>query len=226
MAQPADSTGGDQASTAEKVTAAERVLNTTELLEMVLMHLPIKNMFGVLRVNKKFKATVDGSKGLQVAMFLRRDDSIGEERVNPLLDDIAYRSSDEFGHCVLYTGMTPKCRPFYDKEPRCRELQFKGFDKQRPMSTLGKGIMLCKGEDGIVESWEKMYVIQGVERFWPFYQCPGIRYPDFVQSDEMKLGSLFKRMDMQYRSIQADEGGDEALSRELLTKLLNYDWVL
>lgn len=43
----------------------------TELLENILSFLPAKNIFGVMRVSKQFKVTIDNSLALQEMMFLR-----------------------------------------------------------------------------------------------------------------------------------------------------------
>lgn len=41
----------------------------TELLEDILLHLPLKDLLLSQRVNKHFKATIDGSLKLQRALF-------------------------------------------------------------------------------------------------------------------------------------------------------------
>lgn len=49
----------------------ERVLCTTELLEMILLHLPLKDLLLAQRVSTKWRAIINDSPDLQKALFFR-----------------------------------------------------------------------------------------------------------------------------------------------------------
>ncbi|KAK3703706.1 hypothetical protein LTR37_014284 [Vermiconidia calcicola] len=73
--------------------AASKKLNLPELLENILIHVDIKNLFKLQRVNKTFKATIARSKEIQRKMFLLGDPSKGRDLLdegvfNPLLATI------------------------------------------------------------------------------------------------------------------------------------------
>jgi hypothetical protein len=52
-------------------SACRRALQTTELLENILVHLPVKDLFVHQRVSKRFQATIAESLAIQRKMFLR-----------------------------------------------------------------------------------------------------------------------------------------------------------
>jgi hypothetical protein len=51
--------------------ARQAVFNTSELLERIIVHLPMKSIFAVQRVSQKFKAAVDTSPSIQTKVFRR-----------------------------------------------------------------------------------------------------------------------------------------------------------
>ncbi|EME40974.1 hypothetical protein DOTSEDRAFT_56035 [Dothistroma septosporum NZE10] len=51
--------------------ALHAVINTPELLENILLRVPMKDLLLSQRVNKQFKATIDGSGELQQALFFQ-----------------------------------------------------------------------------------------------------------------------------------------------------------
>ncbi|KAF2815173.1 uncharacterized protein BDZ99DRAFT_515919 [Mytilinidion resinicola] len=53
-----------------EASAAKRVLGVTELLEFILLKLPIQNIFQAQRVCKQWKEAIDNSSPLQQAMWL------------------------------------------------------------------------------------------------------------------------------------------------------------
>lgn len=55
--------------------AATRVLMVTELLELVLIRLPIRTILIARRTSKKWKAVIDGSPDLQKELFYVADES-------------------------------------------------------------------------------------------------------------------------------------------------------
>ncbi|KAK5137998.1 hypothetical protein LTR08_005795 [Meristemomyces frigidus] len=57
-------------------TAAERLAGTLELIEMVLMHLPLPDILLAQRVNKAWSDIITGSPQLQRALFFRPSDTI------------------------------------------------------------------------------------------------------------------------------------------------------
>jgi hypothetical protein len=60
------------------LTAAEQVLNTTELLEHILSFLPMPKVLGKSRVSRNWKAVIDDSPALHKKLFLRHSGSQAE----------------------------------------------------------------------------------------------------------------------------------------------------
>lgn len=56
---------------AQYVIAHDEVFNTTELLELIMLNLPLKDMLLLQRVNQFWKDTVLGSVKLQRWLFFR-----------------------------------------------------------------------------------------------------------------------------------------------------------
>jgi hypothetical protein len=68
-----ETTSASRRTTRSMTTDAARraVFDTTELLESILVCLPPKNLFGVLRVSRRFRAVITASIPIQEKMFLR-----------------------------------------------------------------------------------------------------------------------------------------------------------
>ncbi|OCL15321.1 hypothetical protein AOQ84DRAFT_49271 [Glonium stellatum] len=68
-------------------TTATRVLDTPELLESILLHLPLQDLLHSQRVSRQFHAAITSSPSIQQALFLRakrRKSSPNEWEINPL----------------------------------------------------------------------------------------------------------------------------------------------
>ena len=66
-------------------TACHRVINTTELLEEILINLPVQDLLLSQRVSKYFKAVIDGSMIPQRALFFLPEPTHDAPRLNDLL---------------------------------------------------------------------------------------------------------------------------------------------
>jgi hypothetical protein len=55
------------------------VFNTSELLEQIILCLPVKNIFGIQRVCKQFRDVIAGSPKIQEKMFLRLRNDVPKE---------------------------------------------------------------------------------------------------------------------------------------------------
>lgn len=84
--------------------ARQAVLNTNELLERIILHLPMKNIFAIQRVCQRFKAVIATSPDIQTKLFLRlRNEpeenwtlNADESRGNVATpDDIYFRKVDD-----------------------------------------------------------------------------------------------------------------------------------
>ncbi|KAK4496407.1 hypothetical protein PRZ48_012387 [Zasmidium cellare] len=74
-------------------SAAQRVFSTVELLEMILLQLPVTTLFAFQRVNTKFHDTITDSIHLRRAMFLEADPSFeasNRQQINPILDQCTF----------------------------------------------------------------------------------------------------------------------------------------
>ena len=61
----------EQPTEAPKVTASTKVLNTVELLELVLLELPVRDLLLVQRVCCTWHSTIENSRLLQQALFFK-----------------------------------------------------------------------------------------------------------------------------------------------------------
>ena len=81
--------------------AGQRLVDVAEVLEMILLHLPMRDLLLSQRVSKQFKGVIEGSKGLQQALFFSPDPpeggNCGVPRINPLL-----RLRDSYRHIPLF----------------------------------------------------------------------------------------------------------------------------
>jgi hypothetical protein len=59
--------------------AAWKTFNTPELLEKILLHLPLHDIFTSMRVSRVFRNTVSGSPSLQRKMFLAQEDKANSQ---------------------------------------------------------------------------------------------------------------------------------------------------
>ena len=53
--------------------ARQAVFGTSELLEQIILYLPMKTIFGIQRVCQKFRNVIATSPEIQTKMFLRRE---------------------------------------------------------------------------------------------------------------------------------------------------------
>ena len=61
------------------LSAAQRTLGITELLEKILTNLPMEKLFVIQRTNKKFRDTITGSLPLRIIMHLELQPPVYEE---------------------------------------------------------------------------------------------------------------------------------------------------
>ncbi|KAF2166969.1 hypothetical protein M409DRAFT_54729 [Zasmidium cellare ATCC 36951] len=153
-------------------TVAQRVLGTVELLEMVLLELPIATLFTVQRVNTKFHDTITGSIHLRRVMFLETDPSFeasNKQQINPMLEQCTFTPKSG-----LYLELVTKtANPLYRSLTDCLEIDLPYFttptskrSRLRDKVWLGhvrkptKPLMLPHRTD-VRESWQYMLLKQG-----------------------------------------------------------------
>ncbi|RMY68484.1 hypothetical protein D0864_11336 [Hortaea werneckii] len=98
--------------------AAEQFFSTPELLELMLLELPMQDLLLAERVCLRFKATIDGSIKIRRALFFEpepvaKDGMEVASRVNPLLTEESQLHRRRF----LISGTTPLCRQLGRKLP-------------------------------------------------------------------------------------------------------------
>lgn len=89
--------------------AVMKVVATTELLEMILLQLDMKNLLFTQRVNTQFKNTIDGSIELQRALFFLPASAItksGEVAV-PVENELLMEDDSKPARNVLIAQITP-----------------------------------------------------------------------------------------------------------------------
>lgn len=147
-----------------KNSAAQRFSDTFELLEMVLLNLPLRNLFTIQRTTRSFRDTVANSLKLRRRMFLEPESSgVGSaEALNPLLnaEPVRLRPFDPRCICAFWRethgSATP---PLLEPDPAGTYpyLQF-----QRGEQFLNVPYVL-KDEWVGDESWTKMRAMQHVQ---------------------------------------------------------------
>lgn len=102
---PSPVSGADTATVA-KPAAAAKVFAVTELLEAILLNLPLRNIFGVRRVSRKWDAVIEDSKALQQKTFNRK-----AWDVNEATDDITSKTQlNELVRQVIGMRRKPQTR--------------------------------------------------------------------------------------------------------------------
>ncbi|KAK4493805.1 hypothetical protein PRZ48_014990 [Zasmidium cellare] len=111
--------------------ARDAVLNTAELLENVLLHLPARQIFTVKRVSRRFKAAVEKSTDIQVKLLLRLQEPEEKWRVigrrpaaqKPIFFQKPTKSASEMAngggaHLEFHEGMKKSINAFLKGEPQ------------------------------------------------------------------------------------------------------------
>ncbi|KAK5715389.1 hypothetical protein LTR15_010032 [Elasticomyces elasticus] len=75
-------------------TLACKVFNTYELLEMILLSVPIQDLLLASRVNKTFKTMIDRSQNIQLALYLRPETQKATSERELTLNGLWYRHPD------------------------------------------------------------------------------------------------------------------------------------
>jgi len=93
--------------------ATERVFRLPELLEAILIHLPMRDLLFVQRVDVRFRRLVSSSRMLRHALFLEpAPASINGKDVTPEIDPLLPRESDCERLINLPIMVTPMGEPF------------------------------------------------------------------------------------------------------------------
>ncbi|KAK4618101.1 hypothetical protein CLAFUW4_11934 [Fulvia fulva] len=138
-------------------TAAHVVINTPELLDNILLRLPMKRLLFSQRVNKQFKATIDGSIKLQQALFFKVD----PKNAKIFSDDGMYALFLKTGSREL-AFETPKwslkyftidCEVYNPNKARMRDDGYECHFHLRFKNLSDK-------PDDKQESWRKMHIFQ------------------------------------------------------------------
>lgn len=154
-------------------TAAQKVFSTVELLEMILIYLPMTKLFVLQRINTTFHDTINGSIHLRRKMFLENDPSFeaaNKHQINPILEKAAFEPRPG----LYLEFITEKnCRTYRRPLKRHVEFDLPFFTKaSSPASRLRdkiwfghvpktrKKLKLPHRLD-VTESWQKMLLKQG-----------------------------------------------------------------
>lgn len=80
-------------------SATAQVLSTPELLEAILLHLPMQDLLLSQRVNKKFKGVIDGSIHLQRALFFEPIPQTGQN-LDPVINPLFAGGKPDLGWAI------------------------------------------------------------------------------------------------------------------------------
>lgn len=200
-------------------SAAQRVFGTVELLEHILLNVPLTNLFVLQRTNTTFKDTIDGSRRVKQRMFLETAPVNGSKaQWNPILESFFFK---------------PKTSPFLVQVHACPKLanqshlvNFRWFPEE---SRVAKTVISCHHvswdevlpakvqhspprllpyhddtEKGVKESWREMLIAHSknkVELEGVDWASTRQRFIVRMEDDEgMKtLGELFDWVDWMQR---------------------------
>ena len=90
--------------------AAARVFDTPELLERILLHLPLRDLLLAQRVRGSWRSLIDSSKKAQKALFLEPYSSLVVEDCNQLW----YIKNDETSSLAFSPLLNPFLHPYTD----------------------------------------------------------------------------------------------------------------
>lgn len=141
-------------------TSCHRVINTTELLEEILINLPVQDLLLSQRVSKHFKAVIDGSIILQRALFFLPEPIHGAPRMNEILvSKIVEKKMLALVRKPRERRNNPKflSATMQHLASGCRILLHTIFYCKLDESTIAR---LCISERPIAGSWQKMYLSQ------------------------------------------------------------------
>lgn len=157
--------------------AAEAFFSTPELLETMLLELPMQDLLLAQRVCLRFKGTIDGSIKIRRALFFEPEPVAKEggavaSRVNPLLTE----ESQLHRHRFIITEPTPMCRFGGPKLPISMMVKITdesvGVERKHIDCFLEGATYFSNG------SWRKMLVAQSVKVFLLVSLCgPLVWFP-------------------------------------------------
>jgi hypothetical protein len=149
---------------------AHKVLNTTELLEAILVELPIRDLLFSQRVCRTFKDTIANSIRLQQALFLAAEPSITEAAqlrlhqltINPLFDG-PYQNGRLKHSFVLDDGSLRLCQvrigAFWSASPYQASLPINIYLPEAASVLVGNKVHQ-------LDSWRDMYLSQPPNPVW------------------------------------------------------------
>lgn len=189
-ARTAATTKRNRKSAKKSFAAAHAVINTPEPLENILVRLPMKRLLLNQRVNKQFKATIDGSNKLQQALFFQRSvpdgTSFGKNGVNELLNNADFQwlgrrgRTQTLGVRFIFVG---------EKNHSTREAT------NSYMFELSFDNLSRRPKDR-GESWRKMYLMQAPRKCWKVVVSVSERgffhqTEDVIADGDKPLGEVF-----------------------------------
>ncbi|OOF91954.1 hypothetical protein ASPCADRAFT_9357 [Aspergillus carbonarius ITEM 5010] len=118
----------------ETCLVVQKVIGITELLVMILSHLPFRTLLHAQRVCRYFKAVIEESPELRRALFLEapRETGLEAPRLNPFLQQILCPGSacELMANCVHQSGSLPDL-PWYNSPTLRNAVTYKGASWRR-----------------------------------------------------------------------------------------------
>ncbi|KAK6429845.1 hypothetical protein LTR95_014003 [Oleoguttula sp. CCFEE 5521] len=148
-------------------TAAQRLLDTTELLEAILLcrTINMRESFKLQRVSKHFAGTIAGSIKLQKKMYSRpvQKGEDGYEHLNPLFEDPEQRLR-YFNDTIVTSVLEQYATQAPVAEPRVSiEISLYGWDDYYHDHGTAREMLryFARGDFVLSRSWQKTFITHG-----------------------------------------------------------------
>lgn len=117
-----------------EISVFATVTGTTELLEMILLHLDLRSLLKAQQVCQRWKQTIAHSVQLQQALYLQSaKPNITKRTSNPLIEEIILPQMLLRSRNFIIPGKYPNFEPCFRKEASWRKM----LPQQTPTSTIG-----------------------------------------------------------------------------------------
>lgn len=146
--------------------AATKVFAVPELLENILLNLPISRLFTFQRVNSTFKGVIGGSVAIRRRMFLEPTQIYNREDMNQLLSDLTLRQATYPFVLRLREDSTAVAGPLIDAELSCSWM-----DNNRTCD--GEKIFRSQKASQLIPSWRSIKILQDESGFAIVISCEG-----------------------------------------------------
>ncbi|TKA59223.1 hypothetical protein B0A55_11935 [Friedmanniomyces simplex] len=136
-------------------TPADAVLTTYELLELIVLQLPVRNLVIARCVNMNFYAVISRPEKLQRALYLKAEDAEDTNGASPVLNENVTVDGQQLGPWRLVAHTYRPVGNGGHNLTLLHELNDGSFSRAKPLALCGRA------KTGL---WQQMYITQPVCR--------------------------------------------------------------